>query len=183
MTSESKAGNRARSTGPQARFAKCDAAWLQLPLAGRDLRVLLALSLHADWRPEGLGRCYPKRDTLALTTNLQVSHVSEGIRALAEDGIITVVRLGRKNVYYVREIGSTDRMPPSDAEPFFAHLRHLGIRIVTSPDAKFIYAPGSRKFEEFPKLLRAIFSDYVNGLTPTKFETALGLLAPDRSAT
>lgn len=181
MASETKASRRSSETS-KGRFAKCDADWLQLPLAGRELRVLLALSLHADWRPNGLGRCYPKRDTLALTTNLQVSHVSEGVRALAEAGLITVVRLGRKNIYYVREIGSTAPMPPSDAEPFFLYVRRFGIRLELSPDRKFQYAPGSRKFDEFPRIVRAIFSDYANGLTPSKFGAVLAMLAPDRDA-
>lgn len=161
------------------RFAKCDAEWLKLSLGGRQLRVLLALSLHADWRPRGLGRCYPKRDTLALTTNMQISHVSEAVRELSEQGLITVVRLGRKNIYYVRPMGATVPMPPSDPEPFFRHLREKGIRLQVAADGNLHYTADGRKFEDLDPLLRAIFSDYVNGLIPSKSAAMVGLLAPN----
>ncbi len=163
----------------QGRFAKCDADWLRLSLGGRELRVLLALSLHADWRPNGLGRCYPKRDTLALTTNLQVSHVSEAVKSLADEGLITVVRLGRKNLYYVRQIGSTERMPPSDPEPFFAYLRQLGIRLAITPAGHLQYVTGSRNFNELSPIVRAIFDDYIKGLIPRKRSAVLELVAPE----
>lgn len=166
----------------RGRFAKCDATWLALNLGGRELRVLLALSLHADWRPTGLGRCYPKRDTIALTTGLQVSHVSEAIGALAKLGLITVVRLGRKNVYYVRPVGSVDPMPPSDAEPFFRYLRGRGVRLTLTAGNQLAYGPESAKFEQLPPLLRAIFNDYANGLVTRKFMDALALLAPETVA-
>jgi len=168
----------APAASSRGRFAKCDEEWLRLPLGGRELRVLLALSLHADWRAAGHGRCYPKRDTLALSTNLQVSHVSEAVGTLAAAGLITVVRLGRKNVYYVRAIGSNDTMPPSNAEPFFSYLRYLGIRLMIH-DGKLQYAPGSRTFEDLPPLLRAIFNDYVRGLIPRKRNAVVEMLAPD----
>lgn len=158
------------------RFAKCDPEWLTLELKGRDLRVLLALSLHADWSPKGFGRCFPRRDTLALTTRLQVSHVSEAVRELSQvHRLITVVRLGRKNVYYVRPIGETAPMPPSDPGPFFEYLGRLGIRLLPleAGSRKVGYAEQSRRLDELPGLLLAIFSDYVHGLTTPKLEEAL----------
>jgi len=151
-----------------------------MSLGAREFRVLLALSLHADWRPAGFGRCYPKRDTIALATNLQVSHVSEAVSALSEVGLITVVRLGRKNVYYVRQIGSSEPMPPSDAEPFFTYLRGLGIRLIVAPDGQLHYATGSHRFENLPGLARAIFNDYASGLIPRKFNAAISLLSPEQ---
>jgi len=111
---------------------------------------------------------------------LQVSHVSEAVRTLAEAGLITVVRLGRKNIYYVRDMGATFAMPPSDVEPFFRYLRQLGIRIVAAPDGLH-YAPGSRKLDEFP-LAHAIFNDYANGLIPRKFGAAIELLTPEAAS-
>jgi len=163
-----------QSNRPGTRFAKCDAEWLKLSLAGRELRVLLALSLHADWRPNGWGRCYPKRETLALATNMQVSNVSEAVRELAKQGLITVVRLGRKNIYYVRAMGSTAKMPPSDPEPFFAYLRERGVRLQPTTDGKFIYGAESFKIEGID---RAIFSDYMNGLIPSKANAMLAAVA------
>ncbi len=156
------------------RFAKCDPSWLTLDLNGRDLRVLLALSLHADWRAKGFGRCFPRRDTLALTTRLQVSHVSEAVRELSvTHRLITVVRLGRKNVYYVRPIGDTTPMPPSDAAPFFDYLGRLGIRLLpVEGQRKFGYAEQSKRFEDYSGVLLSIFSDYANGLTVQKLEEA-----------
>ncbi len=137
--------------------------------------MLIALSFHADWSPKGFGRCFPRRDTLALETKLQVSHVSEAVSELAyTHGLITVVRLGRKNVYYVREIGATSTMPPSDPDSFFKYLGQLGIYIkLTAFPVGVQYKPESRKFEDFPHVLRRIFSDYVNGLTPGKLDQAV----------
>lgn len=159
------------------RFAKCDPAWLTLELSGRELRVLLALSLHANWTTKGFGRCFPRRDTLALTTRMQVSHVSEAVRSLSVvHRLITVVRLGRKNVYYVRPMGDTSPMPPSDPDPFFEYLSRLGIRLMLADgQRKVAYAAGSRSFDDFPGILLMIFADYVNGLTTPKLEGALRL--------
>jgi hypothetical protein len=154
------------------RFAKCDPAWLQMDLSGRELRVLLALSLHADWRPKGQGRCYPKRDTLALTTRLQISHVSEAIGTLSEEHrLITVVRLGRKNVYYIRPVGDDKPMPPSNAEPFF---RFLGERnyFFAAHEGSIQYLPGSKNLADEPLLLM-IFSDYARGLTTQRLLEAM----------
>lgn len=158
----------------RARFAKCDEAWLSMDLTARELRVLLALSLHANWTEFGHGRCFPKRDTLALTTKLQISHISEAVRALSQKhGLITVVRLGRKNIYYVRAIGRTERMPPSDADPFFNYLGTLGIKLALTDDDQLTYMPNSKKLENFDTLLRAILSDYARGLVPRKIQAAL----------
>ncbi len=154
-----------------SRFARCDPSWLQLGLSGRELRVLLALSLHADWS-KGFGRCFARRDALASETRLQVSHVSEAVRELAyKHRLITVVRIGRKNVYYIREIGATSPMPPSDPEPFFEYLGRLGIRLrFTLFPLGFHYHAGSRTFDEFPGILAQIFSDYMSGATASKLE-------------
>ncbi len=160
----------------RTRFAKCDPAWLTLDLSGRELRVLLALSLHADWTAQGHGRCFPKRDTLALVTKLQISHVSESIRTLStKHRLITVVRLGRKNIYYVRAIGETAPMPPSDPEPFFRWLGEQGIRLTLTDDGRPAYLPGSRRFDDVASslLLQSILSDYVRGLVPEKLRGAL----------
>jgi len=154
------------------RFAKCDPAWLGMDLTERELKVILALSLHANWAALGHGRCFPKRDTLALATKLQISHISEAVRSLSErHGLITVVRLGRKNLYYVRAIGVTERMPPSNAVPFFKYLGNLGVRLVLA-DGQLAYAPGSKRLED-RSLLLAIVSDYVQGLIPRKLREAL----------
>jgi hypothetical protein len=156
------------------RFAKCDASWLQMDLTGRALRVLLALSLHADWRPSGLGRCFPKRDTLALTTRLQISHISEAVKELSNAKLITVVRLGRKNIYYVRPVGDVSPMPPSNAVPFFRHLAELGYYVMFADESfkSMQYAPDSRNLAEEP-LLMSILSDYGRGLTKEKLVDAV----------
>lgn len=174
---------------PRGRFAKCDEEWLKMDLSSRELRVLLALSLHADWRAGGHGRCFPKRDTLAISTGLQISHVSEAVGTLAKLRLITVVRLGRKNIYYVRGIGSTLPMPPSDPNPFFAWLGEQGLKlglieVPERPGASTLARdPGSQRqpneLEEWP-LLAAILGDYANGLRPEKLRTAV---MANRSAT
>lgn len=152
----------------------CDPAWLTMELTARELRVLLALSLYADWTQTGHGRCYPKRDTLALTTGLEISHVSESVRALADvHHLITVVRFGRKNVYYVRAIGETKPMPPSNPQPFFEHLAHCGVRL-TLLNGQVVYDPRSRlKLEQLAPLYKAIVSDYVRGLTALRLAEAI----------
>ncbi len=156
------------------RFALCDPAWLTVELTARELRVLLALSLYADWTQTGHGRCYPKRDTLALTTDLEVSHVSESVRTLAETHrLITVVRFGRKNVYYVRAIGETKPMPPSNPPPFFEHLAHSGVRL-NLVNGQVVYDPGTRlKLDHLPPIYKAIVSDYVRGLTSLRLTEAV----------
>jgi len=110
-----------------------------------------------------------------MTTRLQVSHVSEAVRELSlVHRLITVVRLGRKNVYYVRPIGDVGAMPPSDPEPFFEYLGQLGIRLMmVDGPRKAAYVEQSRRFEDYPGILLAIFSDYANGLTIPKLEAAL----------
>lgn len=162
------------SSPSRPRFAKCDPAWLRMDLSGRELRVLLALSLHADWRPKGHGRCFPKRDTLALATQLQVSHVSEAIATLSKvHRLITVVRLGRKNVYYIRQVGDDKPMPPSDAAPFFEFLGQRGYLFAPiEGKSRVAYLPESRNLTDAPLLL-AIFSDYVRGLTAERLNDAL----------
>ena len=152
----------------------CDPAWLTMDLTARELRVLLALSLYADWTQTGHGRCYPKRDTLALTTGLEISHVSESVRSLsATHHLITVVRFGRKNVYYVRAIGATELMPPSDPQPFFEHLAHRGVRL-NVVDGHVVYDPDTRlKLDQLPPLYKAIVSDYARGLTALRLADAI----------
>jgi hypothetical protein len=152
----------------------CDPAWLRLDLTARQLRVLLALSLHADWSIAGTGRCYPKRETIAAETGLQVSQVSEAVRALAEDyGVLTVVRLGRKNIYYVRPVGADERMPPSGAVPFFEHLRTRGVMLLFQ-DGKLYQASEARtQLEQLPKLYTAVTSDYIRGLPSAKLHEAV----------
>lgn len=170
-----KSKNKTPAT-TRSRFAKCDPGWLQLDLTGRQLRVLLALSLHADWSPNGYGRCFPRRDTLALETKLQVSHVSEAVGELSDTHrLLTIVRLGRKNVYYVREMGSTSLMPPSDPDPFFEYLGKLGVHLnlLVFPELTVQYLPESRSFDDIPQILRRIFSDYVNGLTSARLSSAI----------
>jgi hypothetical protein len=152
----------------RAPFAKVDQNWLQLPLTGIELKVLIALSLHASWTKTGMGRCYPKRETIARECKIQVSQVSEALRKLAELRIVTVVRLGRKNIYYVRPVGETIEMPPSNPEPFFAYLKTQGIRLRIDADGSLHYAPDSRTFEQSPPLLKAIFDDYLRGLRGAK---------------
>jgi hypothetical protein len=199
-TPERDAANASSSpqTPPQAawgavrsrgRFAKCDEEWLKMDLSSRELRVLLALSLHADWRAGGHGRCFPKRDTLAISTGLQISHVSEAVGTLARLRVITVVRLGRKNIYYVRGVGSTLPMPPSDPDPFFAWLGEQGLKLalLEVPERPGSYTlardSGSRRqsneLDEWP-LLAAILNDYASGLRPEKLRAAV---AANRSAT
>jgi hypothetical protein len=109
---------------------------------------------------------------------MQVSNVSEAVRELAKQGLITVVRLGRKNIYYVRAMGSATKMPPSDPEPFFEYLRELGVRLQLSADGKFIYGAESFKIEGIE---RAIFSDYMNGLTPSKASAMLAAVTVSAS--
>jgi hypothetical protein len=163
-------------TAGKKRFAKCDPTWLQMDLTGRELRVLIALSLHADWRPNGLGRCFPKRDTLALTTRLQISHISEAVKTLSDDDhrLITVVRLGRKNIYYVRPVGETAPMPPSNAERFFKYLAEHGYFLgFANQNLKELgYLNGSKNLGNDPLLL-SMLSDYANGLTRDKLVQAV----------
>jgi hypothetical protein len=153
------------------RFARCDPEWLALGLSGRALRVLLALSLHADWS-KGFGRCLPHRETIASLTKLHASHVSEAVRELAhEHRLITIVRLGRKNVYYIREIGSAARMPPSDPESFFAHLEELGVRFRRRllPLA-FDPIVGRRRRGALSAIVLNILDDYMAGTTAATLE-------------
>lgn len=161
--------------GPKrSRFAMCDATWLKMNLTARELRVLLALSLHADWSVTGHGRCYPKRDTLALATDLEISHVSESVRTLSDvHHLICVVRLGRKNIYYVRQIGSTTPMPPSDAGPYFTYLSQRGVRFVLVGGELAYATDTARVVDELGTLHRAIISDYQRGLTPARLAAAV----------
>ncbi len=156
------------------RFAMCDPAWLRMELTARELRILLALSLYADWTKTGDGRCYPRRDTLALTTDLEISHVSESVRTLSSTHhLITVVRLGRKNIYYVRAIGETAPMPPSDPVPFFRYLAHRGVRL-NLIEGHIVYDPETRlKLDQLSPLHVAIVSDYVRGLTALRLAEAV----------
>lgn len=149
-------------------FAKVDQTWLQLPLTGIELKVLIALSLHASWTKTGMGRCYPKRETIARECRIQVSQVSEALRKLSDLRVVTVVRLGRKNIYYVRPIGEAGEMPPSNPEPFFAYLKAQGIRVRIDAEGALHYATDSRTFEDSPPLLKAIFDDYLRGLKGAK---------------
>jgi hypothetical protein len=152
-------------------FARCDPDWLALGLSGRALRVLLALSLHADWS-RGFGRCLPHRETIASLTRLQASHVSEAIKELAQKHrLITVVRIGRKNVYYIREIGAGGHMPPSDPASFFAYLGKLGIRFHrTTLPLGIRYLAERRRLEEHPRVLIRILEDYLTGSTAPTLE-------------
>ncbi len=166
---------KAREKLPRSpKFAMCDPAWLRMELTARELRVLLALSLYADWSKTGHGRCYPRRDTLALATDLEISHVSESVRTLSRvHHLLTVVRLGRKNIYYVRAIGETAPMPPSDAVPFFRHLAHHGVRF-RLVDGQLVYSRTTKyRLEELPPLSAAIASDYIRGLTALRLADAV----------
>jgi hypothetical protein len=156
------------------RFAMCDPTWLTADLTARELRVLLALSLYADWTQTGYGRCYPKRDTIALATGLEISHVSESVRTLSDvHHLISVVRFGRKNVYYVRVIGETKPMPPSNAQPFFEHLAHNGVRL-NLVNGEVVYDPDTpKRLEHLTPLYKAIVSDYVRGLTSLRLADAI----------
>jgi len=164
----------AKTNRQHSRFAMCDPAWLKLDLTARQLRVLLALSLHADWRATGSGRCYPKRDTIASETGLQISQVSEAVRALSDEyRLLTVVRLGRKNIYYVRPVGSSDPMPPSGAAPFFEHLAHRGVGLTIQDDKLYQIAESHANLNDLPKLYTAILSDYIHGLPKQRIREAV----------
>lgn len=145
-----------------------------MDLTVRELRVLLALSLYADWSQTGHGRCYPRRDTLAITTDMEISHVSESVRTLATaHHLISVVRLGRKNIYYVRAIGQTEAMPPSDPLPFFRYLATRGMRF-NLIDGQLVYDLETRiKLDKLSPLHAAIVSDYVRGLTSLRLADAV----------
>ena len=162
-----------RAAQKQPAFAKVDKEWLHLPLSGTEFKVLVCLSLHANWATMGLGRCFPKRETLARECGIQVSQVSEALRKLTALGVITAVRLGRKNIYYVRPVGERYEMPPSNPEPFFAHIAASGIRVQATAGGGLSYAPGSKHFEDFQPVYRAVFDDYVRGLTATRLAEVL----------
>jgi len=64
-------------------------------------------------------------------------------------------------------------MPPSDAIPFFEHLGKLGLRFKSPTPGEIVYAENSKTFDAFPRILLAIFSDYVRGLTSLRLEEAV----------
>ena len=154
-------------------FAMVDKNWLLLPLQGVELKVLISLALHANWTRDGLGRCFPKRETIARECNIGVTQVSEALRRLTHLRVVTAVRLGRKNIYYVRPVGADYEMPPSNASPFFRYLRLQGITLDVKSDGSINYGAGSEKFDEHPPLLKAVFEDYVRGLKGSKLVDAI----------
>lgn len=173
MATLAEAATNLKAKPDKRQFAMVDKNWLLLPLQGVELKVLIALALHANWTRDGLGRCFPKRETIARECNIGVTQVSEALRSLTDLGVVTAVRFGRKNVYYVRPIGATYEMPPSNAGPFFTYLRRLGIKVEVKSDGSIHYTADSKKFEDFPRLLYAIFEDYVRGLKGSKLVDAI----------
>ena len=143
-------------------FIKVDPAWLRYGLTLQEFKVLLALAKHANWsRDNGaIGRCYPSRETIANHTGMHPTHVSEALRGLQGAGLVTTVRLGLKNVYYVRQVGQIEPMPPSGPVPFFQFLADHGVRFMLKENGRLDYRGGS---ELLPvgHLLYAILGDYM----------------------
>lgn len=152
-------------------FAMVDPAWLALPLTLTELKVLIALSLHADWSRTGNGRCYPKRETIARECRVQVSHVSEALPKLEQLGLVHVARLGRKNVYFVRPIGATYVMPPSNAEPFFAYLAENGHEFQVDLDGALVQTAGDLR--SIHPIYTTIASEYELNLTEERLRAAV----------
>jgi Helix-turn-helix domain len=157
---------------PTARkpFAMVDPNWLKLPLKLTDLKVLVALSLHADWTRTGNGRCFPKRETIARECNVEVSHVSEALPRLEKLGLLHTARLGRKNVYFVRPIGTEFHMPPSNAEPYFAFLAANGHEFIVDDGGVFKQVKGD--LARLHPFYTSIVTEYVNGLPHARLKTA-----------
>jgi hypothetical protein len=152
-------------------FAMLDPAWLRVPLTLSQLKVLISLSLHADWSRTGNGRCFPKRDTIARECNLQVSQVSEALPQLEKLGLVHVARLGRKNVYFVRPIGATHAMPPSNPEPFFAFMAANGHEFDVDENVQLVQTVGDLAAAH--PIYKTIAAEYELNLTEERLRAAV----------
>jgi len=148
-----------------------DPTWLRMPLTLIQLKVLTCLSLHADWRRTGNGRCFPKRETIARECNLQLSQVSESLPQLEKLGLVHVARLGRKNVYFVRPIGSTLAMPPSNPEPFFAYMAANGQEFDVDVNALLVQTVGD--LTTLHPIYKTIATEYELNLTEERLRAAV----------
>jgi hypothetical protein len=157
-----------------------DPAWLQAPLAGSELRVLISLSLHADWTKLGNGRCFPKRETIARECRLQVSQVSDALPKLEKLGLIHVARLGRQNIYFVRPIGAAFEMPPSNVEPFFAYLAENGHVFDVGEDGELIQIHGD--LANINPIYKTLATEYELGLPTERLRKAVLARMPATTA-
>jgi hypothetical protein len=148
-----------------------DPAWLRMPLTLIQLKVLACLSLHADWRRTGNGRCFPKRETIARECNLQLSQVSEALPQLEKLGLVHVARLGRKNVYFVRPVGATYAMPPSNPEPFFAFMAANGHEFDVDEKMKLVQTIGD--LTAIHPIYKTIATEYELNLTEERLRAAV----------
>jgi hypothetical protein len=93
---------------PGTRFAIVPEPVLRAGLPGSELRVLLALAMHA--RPD-TGWCALNRGTLADATGMGAKEVSIATSSLVAKGWLHKMRRGRRcNEYYLR-------IPPAPASP------------------------------------------------------------------
>lgn len=91
--------------------------WEELPLAGNDLLLMLAIADYAD--DEG-SNAYPSRQTLARKTRLDCSTVRRRIRALEHKGHLLVARgvvPGRRTNMYTIVFPATRRRRPTTRQP------------------------------------------------------------------
>lgn len=161
----------AKALKSRPKFAMFDPAWLAAPLAASELKVLAALSLHANWTKNGNGRCFPKRETLARECRLQASQVSEALPKLEKLGLIHVARLGRQNIYFVRPIGATYDMPPSNVEPFFAYLAENGHVFQVGENGELIQVEGD--ISTVRRIYKVIATEYELGLPIERLRKAV----------